>query len=101
MSDTITGLYDKLLAGWHNVQYPYPDRRLKGVISVQYRGDQLFCRHEYRKMGFHEEILDNTHEPIRMSIRHYQCVKCNRKVHVIGRRDDESIKAAIRRYRSK
>ena len=96
---TLTNLYDRLLAGWHNVEYPYPGRRLKGLVSVQYRGNTFLCHHAYKKTGFHEELITTAPEPFRTSIRHYECSKCRRKVHVTGRLDDYSIEKTIARYK--
>ena len=79
----------------YNVRYPYPNRRLKGVLSVQAKG-KLFCLHGYEKTGFHEAtVLCRDKEPVRTSIRHYKCVKCGRVVFVSGRMDDRCIEKSF------
>ena len=84
----------------YNVKYPYPNRRLKGIVFVQARG-RLLCLHEYEKTGFHEEITTYPDkEPIRTSIRHYRCAKCGRVVFVSGRTDDRCIEKALQQKRN-
>ena len=42
---------------------------------------QWFCRHEYKKIGFYEEMEYG----IRYSVRVYKCTKCGKEIHIDGR----------------
>lgn len=53
---------------------------------------QLFCRHEWKKIGFFEG-LDEARN-VRYSVRRYECRKCGRVSHQDGRRDRLEDKAA-------
>ena len=44
---------------------------------------QIFCKHDYKKIGFAQEIVNN----IRFSTRFYKCNKCNKMIWVDGRYD--------------
>lgn len=44
---------------------------------------RLFCRHDYRKVGFYEQQENG----IRYSVRIYRCKKCGKEIHVDGRKD--------------
>lgn len=44
---------------------------------------QLFCKHDWNKIGFREEEENN----IRYSMRHYKCGKCGKEKWVDGRND--------------
>ena len=46
---------------------------------------RLFCRHEWVKIGFREE-LDEIHN-MRYSVRRYKCQKCGKVVDQDGRYD--------------
>ena len=43
----------------------------------------LFCKHDYKKVGFREEEKNN----LRFSIRLYKCSKCGKEIEIDGRRD--------------
>ena len=59
----------------NNVAYPYPMRRLKGIVEVKNHGRKT-CVHRYEQCGFHEGMCNN----IRVSYRHYKCQTCDRVV---------------------
>lgn len=44
---------------------------------------QIFCKHEYKKIGYIQKIDNN----IRYSMRHYICNKCGKMIWVDGRYD--------------
>lgn len=44
---------------------------------------EIFCRHNYVKVGFKEEELNN----IMFSMRLYKCRKCGKEVWIDGRKD--------------
>lgn len=44
---------------------------------------QLFCKHDYEKIGFYQEIEFGIRYPIRI----YKCTKCGKVIHVDGRKD--------------
>lgn len=44
---------------------------------------KLFCRHQYVKIGFSQEIDRGE----RYSLRRYRCQKCGKEIRVDGRRD--------------
>ena len=46
---------------------------------------QLFCRHEWKKIGFFEGLDEACN--VRYSVRRYECRKCGRVSHQDGRRD--------------
>lgn len=45
---------------------------------------QLFCRHQYQKIGFRVE----QEHGIRYSMRRYRCLKCQKEILVDGRHDN-------------
>lgn len=75
-----------------NVVAPYPGRKLKHVVSAPVPG-RRFCRHRYEYKGYHEERDGG----LRFAIRHYECVKCSRMVHVYGPGDDREIRRTLER----
>lgn len=46
---------------------------------------QVFCKHDYEKIGFRQEI-DELHN-IRYALRNYRCNKCGKSIWVDGRYD--------------
>lgn len=44
---------------------------------------QLFCKHQFEKTGYFENIAGG----ILYSIRIYKCQKCGKEIHVDGRHD--------------
>lgn len=44
---------------------------------------QLFCKHNYKKVGFRQEV----ERGIRYSVRNYKCNKCGKSIWVDGRDD--------------
>ena len=44
---------------------------------------QIFCKHDYKKIGYIQEIENN----VRYSVRHYMCNKCGKTIWVDGRYD--------------
>ncbi len=85
------------LTGYYDVAYPYPDRRLTGIISIKYPGKK-FCRHRYAQSGYHEATTEplSGQQPVRYSVRHYQCSKCGRIVFVDGYTDDWHISKLLK-----
>lgn len=47
--------------------------------------NQLFCKHSWEKIGFHQEI-DEIHN-IRYAVRHYRCEHCGKEIEVDARDD--------------
>ena len=86
-----SALYDRILAGRHEVEYPCPGRKLEGVVSVQKRGSKPFCKHAYERTGYHAEIIEDGREPERVLVSHYECRKCGRRVNVLRNADNCSI----------
>lgn len=54
-------------------------------MDIRKKLRQLFCRHEWKKIGFFEG-LDEARN-VRYSVRRYECRKCGRISHQDGRRD--------------
>lgn len=81
---------------YYNVSYPYPNRRLYGIEKA--RGGKIFCLHKYRQKSFQEKLDIKRNEPVRTSIRKYECEKCKRQAYVYGPCDDVSIEKAIARF---
>jgi len=46
---------------------------------------KLFCRHQYVKISWMAEF--DAQQNIMYSVRMYKCKKCNKIIHVDGRRD--------------
>ena len=44
---------------------------------------RLFCKHNYIKIGWHEEIDNIYHE--RYAVRIYKCKKCGKQINIDGR----------------
>ena len=80
-----------------NVEYPYPNRRLRGIIRVESKG-KLLCLHEYAKLGWYEEVESRPgREPMRIPLRYYRCRKCGRTVLVHGPTDEACIEESLQR----
>ena len=86
----------KLPHMFDNVEYPYPGRRLQGIVSAPVRG-RFLCTHRYNQTGSHEDIIENG--GLAISIRHYKCRKCGRVTFVFGPTDDKIIEQTIQNYR--
>lgn len=88
-------LSDKINAGLHTVNYPYPGRQLAGIFELRNKGKSL-CYHKYSQTGSHQAYgTDENGHPIRISLRYYECDKCKRLVLVDSRDDDTGIRNSL------